>query len=156
VGILAGDGNIIGAPGAGNVISGNTGIGLDLGNVSNDLVQGNFIGTDLGGTIQLGNNGTSPNQDGILITGGGNNTIGGTAAGEGNTIAFNTGPGVQVGQSAGDATTGNSIRGNAIYQNTGNRHRPGRQHVCQQRFRRPCGTQPIPELPGPDQRLNQQ
>ena len=56
---LAGDPNegsvIVGGPeaGAGNVISGNGGFGVQS---RNGVVQGNFIGTDVTGTKALGNN----------------------------------------------------------------------------------------------------
>ena len=59
----------------------------------------------------------SGNGNGIQIDGGSfNNTIGGTAAGAGNTIAFSTGIGVDVDATAG---TGNEIRFNSIFSNTG-------------------------------------
>ena len=74
-------------------------------------MQGNLIGTDVTGTKPLGNG------NGIQIDGGSsNNTIGGTAAGAGNTIAFSTGMGVDVDATAG---TGNAIRLNSIFSNTG-------------------------------------
>jgi CSLREA domain-containing protein len=63
VGVIAGgEGTMIGgaAPGAGNVISGNSGHGLRAGVGS--VVQGNFIGTNAAGTARLGNTG-----DGIVI-----------------------------------------------------------------------------------------
>src|SRR5262249_46960121 len=78
-----------------NVISGNTGDGLSIigdkqtnGSQSN-LIQGNFIGTDAFGTVALGNTG-----NGLFISGKGNgntigNTVGSTATGAGNIIAFN-------------------------------------------------------------------
>src|SRR5262249_40408045 len=48
------------------------------------------------------------------------NTVGGTAAGAGNTIAFNSGKGVVVGSDPGDAGPGgNSILGNHIFANAG-------------------------------------
>jgi hypothetical protein len=77
-------------------------------------VQGNVIGTDLTGTLSLGNA-----LDGLdLVNGAASNTVGGTGAGTGNTIAFNGGVGVVVGSSATDSTTtGNGILGNAIYAN---------------------------------------
>jgi hypothetical protein len=99
--------NIIGGtgPGAGNVIAGN-GIGIFLNGGRNNLVQGNVIGTDKTGTVALGNSAT-----GIEIEAS-NNTIGGTNSGAGNTIAFNSGHGVDV-----DSGTGNSILSNSIFAN---------------------------------------
>ncbi len=102
----------IGGTGAGarNVISGNKGAGIGLlADATDELIEGNFIGTDITGSNPLGN-GT-----GILIDGGsGNNTIGGSAA-AGNTIAYSTGIGVDVDATAG---TGNEIRFNSIFSNT--------------------------------------
>ena len=62
------------AAGDRNIISGNTGAGIGLvAGATGELVEGNFIGTDITGSNPLGN-GT-----GILIDGGSaNNTIGGT------------------------------------------------------------------------------
>jgi hypothetical protein len=95
--------------GAGNVISGNGGDGIAIGNTSSGtLIQGNFIGTKADGVSALGNaaNGVD------IFTNSLNNTVGGTAAGAGNTIAFNTFAGVAV-----DTGTGNAIFGNSIYAN---------------------------------------
>ena len=105
---------------AANVISANGGDGIDiLGN--QNLVVGNFIGTDVTGTRPLGNT-----LDGVGIgvaafddvSG---NTIGGTSAGAANTIAFNGGNGVTVGSSVADVPTtwDNGILSNSIYSNTG-------------------------------------
>ena len=75
------------------------------------LIEGDLIGTDVTGANPLGNG------NGIQIDGGsGDNTIGGTATGAGNTIAFSTGIGVDVDATAG---TGNAIRLNSIFSNTG-------------------------------------
>jgi hypothetical protein len=100
-------------PSAGNVISGNGGDGIliqvDLrftGVPTNNLIQGNLIGTDKTGTVALGN------DDGIAIQGGNHTTIGGTAAGAGNTITFSHEFGVAV-----YSGTGNSILGNSIFSN---------------------------------------
>jgi hypothetical protein len=65
----------------GNVIAG-WGTGIDGGTI----IQGNWIGTDKTGSIPMAN--------GTGIAGGGQ--IGGTVASAGNTIAFNTGPGIAV------------------------------------------------------------
>lgn len=99
----------------GNVISGNVRSGITLDATANVLVQGNLIGTNATGTAAL------PNGVGILIddraTG---NNIGGTNLSAGNVIAFNAGPGVQIGFSPTDSTTlDNAVRGNAIYANGG-------------------------------------
>ena len=100
------------APGYRNIISANTtgGIGL-YADTTGALVEGNYIGTDITALLPLGNG------NGIQIDGGSsNNTIGGTTAGAGNTIAFSTGIGVDVDATAG---TGNEIRLNSIFSNTG-------------------------------------
>ena len=70
-----------------NVISANVqdGILLHGGGASNNVIQGNFIGTTAAGTTALGNVG-----NGIEIVSGGNNTIGGTATGAGNVISGNS------------------------------------------------------------------
>ncbi|QDT35916.1 cadherin-like domain-containing protein [Stratiformator vulcanicus] len=95
---------------AANVIGGSNQNAISLGGGSGHVVQGNFIGTDPTGTINLGNNG-----HGIGVS---NNTtatlIGGTGAGEGNTIAFNDDDGIYV---TSNLTSGVSILGNAIYGN---------------------------------------
>ncbi len=100
--------------GAGNIISGNGGNGVEIlgSGVTGNLVTGNYIGTDAGGGTNLGNVGS-----GVLIgNGAANNTVGGTAAGAGNTIASNTGAGVSV---EGATSTGNAVQSDAIYNNSG-------------------------------------
>ncbi len=100
------------AAGAGNVISGNTSDGIILSGLSSGtIVEGNFIGTDLTGTINIGNGGS-----GVRITTGTNNTIGGTASDAGNTIAYNSQDGITLDNSAG---TGNSLLRNLIHSNSG-------------------------------------
>ncbi|MHB1557348.1 MAG: beta strand repeat-containing protein, partial [Isosphaeraceae bacterium] len=95
-----------------NVISANGGAGIALlGGTSDTLIQGNFVGTDATGLNPLGN-GT-----GILVDGSSSaNTIGGTAAGAGNTIAFSTAAGIELDGTAG---AGNTIRWNAIFSDIG-------------------------------------
>ncbi len=96
---------------AGNVISGNAGVGIHLmgAATSNNLVEGNFIGTDATGTLAI------PNQtNGIEIEDAAMNTIGGMVAADGNTIAFNSLAGVAV---IGNGAIGNPILGNAIFSN---------------------------------------
>jgi hypothetical protein len=93
-----------------NVISGNgTGVFIQNGGATGNLVQGNRIGTNAAGTSALGNS-----FDGVRIGGNAtNNGVGGSAAGSGNTIAYNGGNGVVV-----DSGTGNSIRSNSIHTST--------------------------------------
>ncbi|PYS56959.1 MAG: hypothetical protein DMF76_23515, partial [Acidobacteria bacterium] len=102
-------------PGAGNVISGNHLFGIQFGDPSligttfkGNLIQGNFIGTKADGVSALGNRGY-----GIDLLDAASNNIGGTTAGAGNTIAFNTQAAVTGGE------TGNAILGNSIFSNGG-------------------------------------
>jgi titin len=101
------------AAGAGNVIAANMGDGIYIQGAStaNITVQGNYIGTDVTGTLTLGNTG-----NGVTLTSGAHdNTIGGTITGAGNTIAFNSNDGVLV-----DTGKGNAVRRNVIMgHNTG-------------------------------------
>ncbi len=91
-----------------NIISANTndGVLIDSGATGNQ-VQGDSIGVNYSGAA-LANSG-----NGVEIAGAGN-TIGGSVAGTGNTIANNNGAGVLV-----SAASGNTIRENSIFANTG-------------------------------------
>ncbi|MDG3005783.1 hypothetical protein [Paludisphaera mucosa] len=114
--ILQGSGNVVGAPGFGNLISGN-GNGVNIASLdanapasSANLVVGNTIGTDVAGFTALPNFGL-----GVFITAAVNNTI------QGNLISANGLAGVQIfgGRSqlggAGTAVTlGNTILANQI------------------------------------------
>src|SRR5262249_17409704 len=96
-----------------NVISTNSGNGIETdGDTAGLQVVGNMIGTDITGTLHLGNG-----SNGVLL-GSSSNTIGG-AAGAGNTIDYNgsglVGSGVQLVGSVND----NSILSNSIYGNVG-------------------------------------
>jgi Domain of unknown function (DUF4214) len=89
-----------------NVISGNLG-GVQLSGASQrTTVVGNLIGSDRNGKKALGNQG---NGIGIVSS---NNQIGGTAAGTGNIVAFNTQNAVLV-----DAGINNGIQGNSVFSN---------------------------------------
>ena len=118
------DDNVIGgtAPGAGNVISGN-GIGFRIdglnagadGPPTGNIVQGNFIGVGADGSTPV------PNRvQGVRISTALNTTVGGSAPGAGNVIAFN-GPAEEIEVNGieliGENTLNNSIRGNFIYSN---------------------------------------
>ena len=105
IGIGASANSICGTSVSGrNIISGNTRNGVRIDGNGATVVQGNFIGTDLTGTIGLGNGG-----DGVLITTDGN-TIGGTTAGARNIISDNGSDGVSIINNA----TGNLVQGNFI------------------------------------------
>jgi parallel beta-helix repeat protein len=103
--------NIIGGTtsGARNVISGNTaaGYGIAIGTANSNVVEGNYIGTDISGKLPV------PNSfAGVAVESGSTgNVIGSTAAGAGNVIDYNY-VGVAVYQ---NDTTNNPIRGNSIF-----------------------------------------
>ena len=93
-----------------NVISANVedGVMLDSSGASNDVVEGNYIGTTAAGTAALGNIGS-----GIAVTGGVDDTIGGTTAGAGNVISGNTTSGITLDNASGVVILGNLIGTNA-------------------------------------------
>ena len=98
-----GSSNIIGGttPGERNIISGNQRWGAEFKDNAN-VLEGNYVGTDVTGLRPLGNGLGGVNISTFQTT------IGGSGAGAGNLIAGNNGPGVQItGQS-------NTIAGNAI------------------------------------------
>jgi hypothetical protein len=78
----------------------------------NNIVTGNYIGTNSAGTTPISNL-----SDGVRIENSASgNTIGGTAAGASNLVSGNFGNGITV---LGEASLGNQFRGNAIYNNDG-------------------------------------
>ncbi len=101
--------NVIGGtdPGARNIISGNTlpGILIDSAGATNNIIQGNFIGTRPSGTFALSN------SKGIVVNEAPGNLIGGTEPGARNVITGNSGVGIEI-QGAG--ATGNKVQGNYI------------------------------------------
>ena len=118
--VVSGAQNRIGTNGDGvddaaerNVISGNSSAGVRLfgAGANNNVVAGNFIGTDVTGTSALAN------FEGIVINAGPQqNRIGGATNAEANLIAFNQADGIHVN----DATsTGNHIQRNSIHSNGG-------------------------------------
>jgi Ca2+-binding RTX toxin-like protein len=110
VGIDGANSNTVGGPlaGNGNLISGNSGRGVDIfGGSSGTVVEGNLIGTDVTGTLALGNQ-----QEGVLIDQAStNNTVGGTSAAARNIISGNAPDGLRIGSGG---STGNVIEGNYI------------------------------------------
>jgi hypothetical protein len=106
----AGANDIIGGTiaGAGNVIGFNVENGILLAVFTTGVqVQGNFIGANAARTLNLANG-----KYGVEIDFANNNTVGGTAAGAGNTIANNRLGGVLVSGGTSDAIRGNSIFAN--------------------------------------------
>jgi uncharacterized repeat protein (TIGR01451 family) len=108
---LGASNNIIGGTAAGalNVISanGNDGVRINDSGSSNNVIQGNFIGTDANGAA-LGNG------RGVSIVGASNNAIGGVSSNAGNVIAFNNQNGVTVVGGTGNAILSNSIFSNSL------------------------------------------
>jgi len=89
-----------------NIIAGqHTGVVISGG--ADNLVLGNLIGTDVTGTLDLGNK-----NEGIRIDNASDNTIGGIFAEAGNTIAYNGRNGIRV-----TAGSGNRILSNSIFNN---------------------------------------
>lgn len=102
-----------------NVISGNGGNGVELYGANNNTVAMNYVGTDITGTLDLGNA-----KNGVLITASSaNNMIGGEATGgnsptndvfvrppQGNLISGNGANGVLINSKS----TGNQLSGNFI------------------------------------------
>ena len=104
-------GNIIGGnePGKRNVISHNDVAGVSIYDTgtANNIVIGNYIGTDVSGTTALGNG-----WEGVHLPGGAEeNVIGGTATNERNVISGNGTSGVQLSNSS---TMFNTVNGNYI------------------------------------------
>ncbi len=86
------DGNTVGGttPQARNIISGSKYNGVVVSG-DNNTIQGNYIGTDVTGTVDLGNG-----RNGVWINGGSDNLVGGTESGAGNLIYGNERNGVLV------------------------------------------------------------
>ena len=113
--LVEASGNTIGGPAAKaggacdppcNLVSYNSDNGISI-NGDDNVVEGNFVGTDVFGTGSLGNL-----SWGIAVVGS-NNTIGGLSGISGNVVAFNW-VGVAILEST---STGNSILGNDIRAN---------------------------------------
>ena len=120
--IIEGISNLIGGtvPEARNVISGNLGDGIQIGFGEEpsmyNVIQGNFIGTDVNGQAALGNA-----RDGVHIEWSQENTVGGTELGAANVIAFNGRHGVAVVSGDWEDTDAqqNAVLSNQIYLNGG-------------------------------------
>jgi CSLREA domain-containing protein len=118
------DNNLIGGSASGdeNVISGNGVSGVRLESTEGTRVHGNLIGTDKSGTADLGNSST-----GVLLNNAFSCTVGGTALGAGNVIAFNGSDFDEDGDGVLDDGAGvvvlsnadNDILSNSIFSNIG-------------------------------------
>jgi titin len=96
-------------PGARNILSGNTLLGVFVrgDGASGNVIEGNYIGTDVSGTVAVANE-----NDGVQISDGAqNNTLGGTDADARNVISGNALGDVWL-RNAG--TSGNVVEGNYI------------------------------------------
>ena len=105
VGIFKAPGNTIGGTdaGAGNLISENY-HGLLLENSAGNIIQGNFIGTDVSGTMALGNLSV-----GLFLSDSQSNLVGGPAPGARNLFANNFDDAFYLTNSSGNAIQGNFI-----------------------------------------------
>jgi parallel beta-helix repeat protein len=88
-----------------NVISGNIMSGITISVGGNNMIKGNKIGTDAGGTIAIANG------DGIELSNTTGNIIGGTIVAERNIISGSTNTGIVMN---GTGTNNNTIKGNYI------------------------------------------
>ena len=108
IGISSAANNHVGgtATGARNVISANAGEGIFIlgTGTSNNVIQGNYIGTDATGAVGRGNS-----YEGISITSATNTLIGGVAAGAGNLISANNNDAIYLSYSSGNVIQGNLI-----------------------------------------------
>jgi len=109
--VITGAFNTIGGtdPGARNIISGNhqQGIFVNGPGAMGNLVQGNFIGTDISGAFEVSNG-----LRGITVANGAHDNIfGGTDPGAGNTLSGNLQNGIEL---TGAGTSANVVQGNFI------------------------------------------
>ena len=109
ISVSTGSNTVIGGPTAAarNLVSGNRVLGVSInGSASaNNSIIGNYIGTDVSGSLSLGNT-----SDGVRITSAVNTLIGGTSAGAGNLISGNKLDGIDIRTGA----TGTVVQGNLI------------------------------------------
>jgi parallel beta-helix repeat protein len=97
------------AAAARNVLSGcGAGVSLNLAGSTQNLVQGNYIGTNAAGSAAAGN------LTGVVLSNGASdNTVGGTTAGAGNLISGNREYGITISAGSGNKVQGNYIGTNA-------------------------------------------
>jgi titin len=111
VGVIVEDSpnNAIGGPDSvlRNLISGNLdeGVSIQGQGATGNVVQGNYIGTDVSGMAMLGD------ASGVVIRDASHNTIGGMGPGEGNLITGESGDGIDI---IGPGSTDNLVVGNDL------------------------------------------
>jgi autotransporter-associated beta strand protein/parallel beta-helix repeat protein len=108
-------GGLTGTPGTGpgNVIAANgeSGVYVQYAGSSGDAIEGNLIGTNATGLAGLG----GQPSGGVTLDGAPSDTVGGSAAGAGNVLSGNTGPGVWVLDQYDSGTgTNDTVAGNWI------------------------------------------
>ena len=105
--IVRGANNTIGGhtAAARNIISGNGIYGVHISESSGNVVQGNFIGTDITGTADLGNDVSGVRINAL------SNTIGGATEGARNIVSGNAWAGIHI---VGLESSGNLVHGNFI------------------------------------------
>lgn len=110
--VAGGTGDTIGGTTSGerNVISGNSGDGIQVAAGGSPTIQGNYVGTDAAGAADVGNS-----RDGVRLAHAVDALIGGdVAAGQGNVISGNDQAGVRIRGAGANASTGNRVEGNYI------------------------------------------
>jgi hypothetical protein len=107
---------VVGGGGGGSGCSLAPGLEIDGSGASGNQIQGNLIGTQADGFSPLPNS-----ENGIVISGGNNNLIGGTNDGAGNVIAYNISESINLVDGASDLSDGITIisgTGNAVLRNS--------------------------------------
>ncbi len=104
--------DLIGVVGAGNEIGDSAGNGVEIDpGVTQVQVAANYIGVAPAGGFEFGNPPPGNAGNGVFINDAANNTVGGSAAGAGNTISYNGDDGVSI---SGSAATGNVVSYNLM------------------------------------------
>ena len=116
--ITSSSGNTIGGstPAARNLVSASNSIGILLDSAPDTVIAGNFIGTDVTGSVDLGNTGFGIylccGSDDVLIGGTAGTTPGGPCTGACNLISGNLGGGINIWGAPGNARV--LVQGNFI------------------------------------------
>ncbi|WP_165230961.1 beta strand repeat-containing protein [Aquisphaera insulae] len=84
------------------------GLSMSGSGADGNLVTGNYIGTDVTGTV------ARPNAESGILVASSSNTIGGTAASQRNVVSGNGGDGITIQRSGGNSATNNTLLGNFV------------------------------------------